>query len=253
MSFVRNNTALEFNNSFSSRQVNGDPVFEGGYLLSDTGSFYREGQKKEGKGDFYLQIKCGANLSATGVSLIRENKIEEGVKDENSFAFFIKNYSDDTKSTMFMGDILLRKDQNDGRSFDCLLSRDIEDSFYLKTSNGEIGGKKYIEDDEFRSKTFFQKLNDNNGQKIFGMDVAYSDGEVLNMSPSIRNEFSFDLGLRRDGEGRWNEAGSFSIFVPIAIIDLDSKSTINLHAGNVSIGMGGGNSVGINGKSGPLF
>jgi len=253
MPLVNKSYILEFNNSFSSQSVDNKPVFEGGYLFGATGAFHKKERENKEESDYYLEVKCSSDLSPTGVNILKESEIKNAIEDPSSFSFFIKNYSAESKSSIIRGDLVVLDYDNEGGSFDNLLVRNSKDEYYLKTSNGEIGGTKYIESDTFGEKTFFIKLSESQGQKIFGMNIQYSDGELTSMSPGMMDSVEPKLNLKRDEEGAWNETETYSLFVPIAIVDMDTKSTTNLVDSDIGISDGGGGSLGINGKSGPSF
>lgn len=253
MPLVNKSYIPEFNNSFSSQSVDNKPVFNGGYLFGATGAFHKKERENKDQADYYLEVKCSSDLSPTGINILKESEIENAIEDPSSFSFFIKNYSAENKSSIIRGDLVVFDYENEGGSFDNLLVRNSKNEYFLKTSNGEIGGTKYIEADTFREKTFFVKLSENQGQKIFGMDVQYSDGILTSMTPTFVSSVEPELNLQRDEFGEWNETETYSLFVPIAIVDMDTKSTTNLVDDDIGISDGGGGSLGINGKSGPSF
>ena len=253
MSLINNGGILEFNNSFSSKELDGKPFFEGGYLFGGpTGTFFKKDLEEKEEEDYYLEVKCSPKMSPTGVKILNEEQVNGSIEEEGSFSFIIKKYSAENKSSLFRGDLTILDLANDGGSFDNLLTRNPKEEYYLKVANGEIGGTKYIPSDTFGRETFYIKMSQNQGQKIFGINIVYLNGDLVSMSPSFVEEVNNDLPLRRDLDGSWNTSDSFSTFVPISIVDMDTKTTVNLFDGDIGVS-DGPSQLGLNGKSGPIF
>lgn len=242
------------NNSLSVRHRESGFKIEGGYLFGGRGlDGVIEPIESEFSATIYLAVAIDpTNFNPAGAFLLNGPDLLEIIESNEYFVAYTRVNSAGAKESLTRGDLIYLKTQSDFRrlGFHYLLTK-FGDGFYLQISGLRIGFGTLL---ELEDGMMVIKTPDNKGQFIFGVNLSIEDFESTIVGFEFKREFSAaDTNkVERNEDWTWPEI-SGSLFVPLALIDLDRKSFTSYYERGLFLSLNMNSRLGVWRKSGPGF